>query len=143
LLVCASEDFFGNIEAVRLPFLVARRLLRVRGQPIGFDALDGQPRDVFEGQVQYGMFGDRCVAIADDPFLVEGGGFGVRQFIGNSAEGLRRARGLGEGDGDRLRAQAARAEQIDLALMASVVIALRIPEGIALSIPEGIALRIA
>jgi hypothetical protein len=53
------------------PLLITGRFLRVRCEAIGFDALRSEARYVFKGDMQHGMFSDRCMTVSHDPFLME------------------------------------------------------------------------
>jgi hypothetical protein len=75
-----------NCEIVRAPLLIARGLFRVGGKPVAFNAFDGKPRDILEGNVQDRMFRHRGMTVSHHPFLVELGRFFVAQLRGNRAE---------------------------------------------------------
>src|SRR4030067_1233640 len=83
------DDFVRDLIASRLPFLITRGFLGVGSQPVGFDALDRQSRDVLERQMEHRMLGDRGVSITAAPFLMEVSRLLSRQLFGDLAKRMR------------------------------------------------------
>ena len=93
--------------------LVAGGLFGVGGQPVVFQGVTGDTGDVLHRQVQYSMFGDRSMPVAQHPALVEVRRLFLSDLLGDFIEGLRPAGGHGEGDGYLLLRQLSGVQGID------------------------------
>ena len=59
------------MKGVLIPELITGRLFSIGCQPVGFDSLNRQSRDVFESQVEYCMFCHRAMPISNHPFFMK------------------------------------------------------------------------
>ena len=93
-------QLFGNIKVVLGHHLVAGGFFRVGRQPVVLKGVNGQPGHVLHRQVNHRMLGDRGVAVAQDPPLVEIGRLFFADLLRDLVEGFGAAGGHGEGHRD-------------------------------------------
>ena len=108
-------QFGGDVERVLADDLVAAGLLGVGGEPVVLQGVAGEPGDVLDGEVEDGVFGDRGVAVVEDPFFVKVGGALLGDPLGNFVEGLGAPGGHGEDDGYLLLREVVVVEGVDSA----------------------------